>query len=83
MLRKLTRKQIASKTGLSKSFVDCLLSRPEFDRLCVGDSFMISPTFKENLRNFLIIKFSSARITEDKKAKYLELIKSNLSCLDR
>jgi hypothetical protein len=83
MLRRLTRNQIASKTGLSNSFVDCFLSRPEFSKLDVGSSFIISSAFKNNLRDFLMIKLSSARTTEEKRAKYIKLIKSKFSCLDK
>lgn len=83
MLRRLTRSQIASRTGLSNSFVDCFLSRPEFSKLDTGGSFIISSAFKNNLRDFLMIKLSSTRITEEKKVEYLELIKSKFSCLDK
>ena len=83
MLRRLTRNQIASKTGLSNSFVDCFLSRPEFSNLDIGGSFIINSAFKNNLKDFLMIKLSSTRITEEKRVKYLELIKSKLSCLDK
>ena len=83
MLIRLTRNQIASRTGLSNSFVDCFLSRPEFSKLDIGGSFIISSAFKDNLKDFLMIKLSSARITEEKRVKYMKLIKSKFSCLDK
>lgn len=82
MLKKMSRNQIAKKMGLSNSFVDCLLSRPEFHKLYVDGSFVINSAFKDNVKDFLKIRLFSARTTGETRIKYSELIENNLSCLD-
>ena len=68
--------------GLSNSFIDCILSRPEFHKLDVGGFFIINSAFKDNVKDFLKIRLSSARITGEIRTKYIELIENNVSCLD-
>lgn len=68
--------------GLSNSFIDCLLSRPEFHKLDIGGFFVINSVFKDNVRDFLEIKLFSARTTNETRTKYSELIGNNFSCLD-
>lgn len=82
MLKKLTKNQIAEKTGLSKSFMDCLLSRPEFHKLNINGFFIISSAFKDSVKDFLKIKLFSTKTTNKDRAKYSELIENNFSCLD-
>ena len=82
MLKKLSKNQIAEKTGLSKSFMDCLLSRPEFHKLNINGFFIISSAFKDNVKDFLKIKLFSTKTTNKDRAKYSELIENNFSCLD-
>ena len=68
--------------GLSNSFVDCLLSRPEFHKLDVDGFFIINSAFKDSVKDFLKIRLFSARTTGEVRTKYSELIENNLSCLD-
>ena len=68
--------------GLSVSFVDCLLSRPEFHKLDIDGSFVINSAFKDNVKDFLKIKLLSARTTNETRTKYSELIENNFSSLD-
>lgn len=82
MLKKLIKNQIAEKTGLSKSFMDCLLSRPEFHKLNINGFFVINSAFKDSVKDFLKIRLFSTKITNKTRIKYLELIENNLSCLD-
>lgn len=82
MLKKLSRNQIAKKMGLSVSFVDCLLSRPEFHKLNIDGFFIINSAFKDSLKDFLKIRLLSTKTIKKTRIKYSELIKNNLSCLD-
>ena len=82
MLKKLSRNQIAEKMSLSDSFVDCLLSRPEFHKLNIDGFFIINSAFKNSVKDFLKIKLLSARTTNETRTKYSELIENNFSCLD-
>ena len=82
MLKKLSRNQIAEKMGLSSSFVDCFLSRPEFHKLNINGFFIISSAFKDSVKDFLKIKLFSTKTTNKDRAKYSELIENNFSCLD-
>ena len=82
MLKKLSRNQIAKKMGLSISFVDCLLSRPEFHKLNIDGFFIINSAFKDSVKDFLKIRLLSTKTKNKARIKYSELIKNNLSCLD-
>ena len=82
MLKKLSKNQIAKKTGLSNSFIDYLLSRPEFHKLNIDGFFVINSAFKNNMKDFLEIKLSSTRTTGKTRMKYSELMEHNFSCLD-
>ena len=82
MLKKLSRNQIAEKMGLSDSFVDCLLSRPEFHKLNIDGFFIINSAFKDSVKDFLKIRLLSTKTIKKTRIKYSELIKNNLSCLD-
>lgn len=82
MLKKLSRNQIAKKMGLSVSFIDCLLSRPEFHKLNIDGFFIINSAFKDSVKDFLKIRLPSTKTIKKTRIKYSELIKNNLSCLD-
>ena len=82
MLKKLSRNQIAKKMGLSVSFIDCLLSRPEFHKLNIDGFFIINSAFKDSVKDFLKIRLLSTKTINKTRIKYSELIKNNLSCFD-
>ena len=83
MLKKMTKKEFADKIGFSNYWVTNLMARPEFQKHQRGKYILITSFLKSDIIDYLEKRVNSSGTRERDSIKYLKLISSNLSCLDK